>query len=75
MRDNNYSEPVTGNNTYYNNNLDRMSRRLFNNYDKKPEMMEEQKEQEQEFLSNIKKYEDIIKDSPDKKNLSQYNNY
>ena len=72
---NNYSESLPGNNTYYNNNLDRISRRLFNNYGKKQEVMEEQKEPEKEFLNNIKKYEDIIKDSPDKKNMSQYNNY
>jgi hypothetical protein len=38
-------------------------------------VMEEQKEWEQEFLNNIKKYEDIIKDSPNKNNISQYNNY
>ena len=73
---NNYSESLPGNNnTYYNNNLDGISRRLFNNYDKKQEVMEEQKEPEQEFLNNIQKYEDIIKDSPDKKYFSHYNNY
>lgn len=75
IRDNNnYSESLPLNNTYYNNNLDKISRRLFNSYDKNQEVMEGQKEQE-EFLNNIKKYEDIIKDSPDKRNLSQYNNY